>query len=130
MKTFIRGTEVLVSTIFYDSSGDIAEPAVVNVEFTYLECCSEIPRIIALGMVNVDGTWSVPFDSAVAAPGLVTWTAISDTLETNSGRFALTAGFANAVAVPCDPEFYLAAETGEELITEDDDFLILETVRP
>jgi hypothetical protein len=141
MIRYTRGSRVVVETVFYDSSGDIAQPSSVEITFTYRDCCNDERRrslrpwqmgpeyleTASMSMTNTNGTWAATFDTDVAAAGLVHWAAVADTLAVNAGRFELRGGRANRFAVPCHAEdFHILAETGDDLRAEDGSFLMTE----
>jgi hypothetical protein len=143
MIRYTRGSRVVVETIFYDSSGDIAQPSSVEITFTYRPCCADdrgwtlqrwqmgpcsSVETLSDSMTNTgDGTWAAAFYSDVAATGLVHWRAVADTLDVNTGRFELRGGRANRDAVPCaDVGFNILTEDGDELQAEDGSFLRIE----
>lgn len=118
MIRYTRGTKVIVETIFYDTSGDIAYPTSASITFAYPDgstgadwpfdgqdmlttTVSLTTPTTASTDANV-GKWKTTWDSSVSNKGTVYWTAVPSDLTygVNEGSFALRGGMANPTAVP------------------------------
>lgn len=118
MIRYIRGSKVIISTIFYDTSGDIAYPTSANVTIAYADGSTGarwpfdgndmLTTTIALTTPTTVSTsasvgqWKTTWDSSVSAQGTVYWTAVPADLTygVNEGQFVLRGGLANQTAVP------------------------------
>lgn len=121
MIRYTRGSKVTISTIFYDSSGDIAYPSSVHLTIAYPDGSTgggkwplngaELVTTSGISMTTpttvstaaLVGQWRSTFLSAKSAPGLVYWTAVPSTdglaYGVNEGRFELRGGLASSRAV-------------------------------
>jgi len=113
MNTYNRGSKVIIETVFYDTSGDIAQPTSARIVIAYPSGSTSddwpfdgndlLTSTSSLANTSTTaGTWATTWNSAVSAPGVVAWTAVpSNTLYgVNEGRFLLRGGLANSAAVP------------------------------
>lgn len=118
MIRYTRGTKVIVETIFYDTSGDIAYPTSANITIAYPDGSTGarwpfdgedmLTTTIALttpSTASTDanvGKWKTTWDSSPSAQGTVYWSAVPSNLTygVNEGQFVLRGGLANPIAVP------------------------------
>ena len=119
MIRYNRGSRIPIATIFYDSTGGIVYPASVNITIAYAdgstdsrwpldgtELESTTVTMTTPTTASTDalvGQWRTTWDSAVASPGVVYWSAVPSTdvfTNINEGKFELRGGLANPIAVP------------------------------
>lgn len=114
---YTRGSKIVISTVFYDTSGDIAYPSTVTITIahpsgstgsrwpldgTELETTTfamTTPTTVTTSALV--GQWRTSWNSAISGRGLVSWTAVPSTLDygVNEGRFTLRGGLASSRAV-------------------------------
>jgi hypothetical protein len=117
MIRYTRGSKIVISTIFYDTSGDIAYPSTVTLTIAHpsASTSSRWPvdgtelETTTLSMTTpstattsaVVGQWLTTWNSAISGRGLVSWTAVPSTLNygVNEGKFELRGGLASSLAV-------------------------------
>lgn len=118
MIRYTRGDQIVIRTLFKDSSGDIAYPSTVRITFAYPEgsTSSRWPHDgteLATTTITMTtpstastaalvGQWATTWNSAIASTGIVYWTAVPSTLRfgINEGKFELRGGLANRTAIP------------------------------
>jgi hypothetical protein len=116
MIRYTRGTGVVIETIFYDSSQDIVYPTSVHLAITYPTTGwpldgSALATTTGISMTTPStvstaanvGVWTSTWNSAVAARGIVYWTAIPTTESliygVKEGKFELRGGPASSYAI-------------------------------
>ena len=112
MERHNRGSKIPITTIFYDSSLDIAQPTSANITLSYpdgtvgadwpFDGTAQKTTTMALTIVStILGTWATTWDSAVSAPGIIFWSAVPSnlTFSVNEGEFLLRGNLANPTAV-------------------------------
>jgi hypothetical protein len=108
MERHNRGSKVPITTIFYDSSGDIAQPTSASIVISYpsgttgadwpFDGDTQMTTSTSLASVStLLGTWATTWDSAVSARGMITWSAYPSNLSfgVNEGRFLLRGNLSN-----------------------------------
>jgi hypothetical protein len=117
MIRYTRGSKVVLETIFYDSSGDIAYPSSVAMTIAYPDGSTSskwplngndyLTTVVALTTPTTASTsalvgqWRTTWSSAIANRGIVYWTAVPTDLTygVNEGKFELRGGPASSAAV-------------------------------
>lgn len=115
---YTRGSKIVLRTIFYDTSGDIAYPSTVNITIAYphgstnsrwphdgteLETTTiTMTTPTTASSSALVGLWATTWNSAVSNTGMVYWTAVPSTMfdGPKEGKFQLRGGLANPTAVP------------------------------
>ena len=118
MIRYNRGTKVIISTIFRDTSGDIVYPTSANVTIAYPDGSTTarwpfdgedmLTTTVALTTPTTAttsalvGQWRTTWNRSVSAKGTVYWTAVPADLTygVNEGSFVLRGGLASTTAVP------------------------------
>jgi hypothetical protein len=123
MIRYTRGSKVVISTVFKDTSGDVAFPTSVHLTIAYPENSTGNPwplsgtdlqttASISMTTPSTDpassasaiyGVWKTTWNSGASGPGIVYWTAVPTTellvSGVNEGRFELRGGLASSRAV-------------------------------
>lgn len=95
LQTYTRGEIIEFPVTFRDASGEEVDPssAVVKVNFLNAQNARET---VAIDMESTTAGWSADWDSSVALPARVHWSAISvSPASAEDGAFELEANLAN-----------------------------------
>lgn len=121
MIRYTRGSKIPISTIFYDSSGDVAYPTSVHLTIAYPDGSTGSGRwplngadLVTTSNISMTtpttvttaalvGVWRSTWASGASGPGVVYWTAVPSTdglsYGVNEGKFELRGGMASSAAV-------------------------------
>ncbi len=100
----IRGNTVLATATFIDAYGQPAQPANVQIAFSYIDATSAlVTQAFAMSFNVLTGEFYYSWDSTAAQPGDVRWAVFTPDTPlpryVGQGQFKLAANAANLAAV-------------------------------